>query len=546
MFTLNPRKQKKKKMKNSSSEICNPQKQSPISKVPISHFTFLTVLTLSLIPFSSSSSSSSTPKVKPPPLPILPLPSAFQLQWQLGHMALFFHFGPNTFTDTEWGTGHADPSIFNPTKLDAAQWVRVAKDSGFSHVILTAKHHDGFCLWQSAYTDYSLRSTQWKNGTGDVVAELAEAAKQAGISLGLYLSPWDRHEPCYGKTLEYNEYYMAQMSELLTRYGEITEVWLDGAKGEGEKDMEYFFESWFSLIHQLQPGAIIFSDAGPDTRWVGDEAGVAGSTSWSLFNRSNARIGGTDPQYSSEGDPVGHDWVPAECDVSIRPGWFWHPSEVPKSARSLLDIYYKSVGRNCLLLLNVPPNSSGLISAEDIQVLQEFSELRRSIFSHNLAVNAFLNGSSTRGGVQDSRFNPHNVLEEGIYTYWAPEENQAYWVLYINLQQLVSFNVLQLQEPIHMGQRVIQFHLETLNEEGKWKKVIDGTTIGFQRLLQFPAQTSRHLRLVIDKSRADPLISYLGIYMDHFSILSNISDANFNGSQVLHSITRSNNFQSAI
>ncbi|CAK7332213.1 unnamed protein product [Dovyalis caffra] len=457
--------------------------------------------------------------VKAPPLPILPIPTASQLQWQLSSMALFFHFGTNTFTDSEWGTGRVDPSVFNPTRLNTTQWVQVAKDSGFKRVILTAKHHDGFCLWPTEYTDYSVKSTSWRNGSGDVVKELALAAKAAGVDLGLYLSPWDRHEVCYGKTLEYNEFYLGQMTELLTRYGEIKEVWLDGAKGEREKDMDYFFDSWFSLIHQLQPGATIFSDAGPDTRWIGDEAGVAGSTCWSLFNRSSAKIGGTDPEYSQGGDPSGLDWVPAECDVSIRPGWFWHASEVPKSAIELLDIYYKSVGRNCLMLLNVPPNSSGLISAEDVQVLQEFFELRRSIFSYNLARKAILNPSSTRGGIGDSRFDPSNVFKEGIYTYWAPEENQSDWVLLLNLQESVSFNVLQVQEPIHMGQRISRFHLEILNEDGKWRNVTNGTTVGYQRLLQFPTVETQHLKFVIDTSRADPLISYLGIYMDQFSIV---------------------------
>ncbi|KAK9185871.1 hypothetical protein WN943_026230 [Citrus x changshan-huyou] len=498
---------------------------------PISKNLILTLLALYFIPISNS------PLKKPPPLPILPLPSSPQLEWQLSSMALFLHFGPNTFTDSEWGTGRADPRVFNPTRLNASQWVHAAKSAGFNRVILTAKHHDGFCLWPSEYTDYSVKSSEWKNGTGDVVAELALAAKEAGVDLGLYLSPWDRHEPSYGKTLEYNEFYMAQMAELLTRYGEIKEVWLDGAKGEGEKDMEYFFDSWFSLIHQLQPRAVIFSDVGPDTRWIGDEAGVADSTCWSLFNRSDAKIGGTDPRYSQGGDPHGHDWVPAECDVSIRPGWFWHASEAPKSAVELLDLYYKSVGRNCLLLLNVPPNSLGLISAEDIQVLQEFSELRKSIFSYNLAENALVSASSTRGGISNSQFDPHNVMKEDIYTYWAPEENHSDWTLLINLQEPVSFNVLQVQEPIHMGQRISRFHLDILNEERKWKKVINGTTVGYQRLLQFPTVKSQQLRFVIDKSRAEPLISHLGIYMDKFSTVSSMSDStsqtSLNGSHIL-------------
>ncbi|XP_059659303.1 alpha-L-fucosidase 1 [Cornus florida] len=485
---------------------------------PILQYIFLLIL-FSL--YSTPSSVSSHPV--PPPIPILPIPTSQQLSWQLSDMALFLHFGPNTFTDSEWGTGHADPSVFAPTALDAGQWVRVAKENGFSRVILTTKHHDGFCLWPSDYTDYSVKTSPWKSGNGDAVAELAEAANNAGVQLGLYLSPWDRHEPKYGKTLEYNEHYMGQMTELLTRYGVIKEVWLDGAKGEGEKDMEYFFDDWFALIHQLQPGAVIFSDAGPDTRWVGDEGGVAGTTCWSLFNRSAAKIGDTDPKYSRGGDPSGHDWVPAECDVSIRPGWFWHASQVPKSAETLLNIYYKSVGRNCLLLLNIPPNSSGLISEEDIQVLQEFTELRGSIFSRNLAKDSRLTASSIRG-FSDSRFDSHNVLEEGIYTYWAPEENRTEWVLYLDFEELVTFNVLQVQEPIHMGQRVVEFHLDTLNGNGRWEKVANGTTVGYRRLLQFPKVDSRRLRFVIDRSRADPLISFLGIHLDPFSILSNTTD----------------------
>ncbi|PPD89380.1 hypothetical protein GOBAR_DD13664 [Gossypium barbadense] len=437
-------------------------------------------------------------------------------------MALFLHFGPNTFTDSEWGTGHASPSVFNPTLLNASQWVHVAKEAGFSRVILTAKHHDGFCLWLSEYTDYSVKASPWRNGKGDVVAELAAGAKEAGIALGLYLSPWDRHESCYGKTLEYNEFYIGQMTELLTRYGDIKEVWLDGAKGEGEKDMEYYFDAWFSLIHQLQPDAVIFSDAGPDTRWIGDEAGVAGSTCWSLFNRSNAVIGGTNPQYSQGGDPHGHDWVPAECDVSIRPGWFWHASQVPKSALELLDIYYKSACRNCLLLLNVPPNSSGLISDEDIQALQEFKELRRSIFSNNLAEKDHIMSLK-------KVFTPTGLLKR----------INVIGILYLDLQESVSFNVLQVQEPIHMGQRIIKFHLEILSG-GRWKNVISGTTVGYKRLLQFPTVQSQYLKLVIDMSRADPLISYMGLHMDRFSILSHASNTTsqiyVNGSQVLRQV----------
>ncbi|CAH2060346.1 unnamed protein product [Thlaspi arvense] len=272
------------------------------------------------------------------------------------------------------------------------------------------------------------------------------------------------------------------------------------------------------LIHQLQPNAVIFSDAGPDVRWIGDEAGVAGSTCWSLFNRTNAKIGDTDPLYSQEGDGFGQDWVPAECDVSIRPGWFWHALESPKPAVKLLDIYYDSVGRNCLFLLNVPPNTSGLISEQDIKVLEEFREMKKSIFSNNLARKATVVNSTSVRGDQSSQFGPENVLEEGLEKYWAPEEKQKEWELRFEFQEPVSFNVLEIQEPIQMGQRVASFHLEIQSiGSKKWESVVTGTTVGFKRLIRFPRVKSRSLKLVVDKARTDPLISYLGIYMDKFS-----------------------------
>ncbi|CAH9072855.1 unnamed protein product [Cuscuta europaea] len=489
-------------------------------KVPKHHSNLpnriLFIILVHLLPHSTLSSAAA--HLRPPPLPLPPLPTALQLSWQLSEMAMFIHFGPNTFTGSEWGSGHADPSVFNPTSLNATQWVSVAKENGFSRVVLTAKHHDGFCLWPSKYTNYSVKSSPWRNGSGDVVGELAQAARAFGVELGLYLSPWDRHEPTFGMTQEYNEFYLGQMTELLTRYGEITQIFLDGAKGEGEKDMEYYFDHWFSFIHQYQPGAAIFSEAGPDTRWVGNEDGIAPATCWSLFNCSDAVIGGTDIQYLGQGDPVGHDWVPAECDVSIRTGWFWHASEIPKTAMDLLDLYYKSVGRNCLLLLNVPPNTSGLISDEDIQVLREFTEIRTSIFSHNLAKHAYPSASSTRGAT-DSHFAPENVLKEGIYTYWAPGRDQSEHVLHLDFQEQYTFNVFEIKEPIHMGQRVIAFHIDILNERREWEETVSGSTIGYRRLLLFPTVKTNSIRLVIDKCREEPLISYVGLYLDQFSFV---------------------------
>lgn len=362
-----------------------------------------------------------------------------------------------------------------------------------------------------------------------MVGELVAAGRELGMEVGVYLSPWDRHEKKYGKTLEYNQFYLGQMTELLTNYGEIKEVWLDGAKGEGEKDMEYFFDTWFEVIHQLQPNAVIFSDAGPDIRWVGDETGIAGTTCWSLFNQSDVTIGHAFGNYNQDGDPYGRNWVPAECDVSIRPGWFWHNSERPKSALTLLDIYYKSVGRNCLLLLNVPPNSSGLISEEDIQVLQEFTNLRKTIFSHNLAQDAIVNSNSTRGGSIYPKFAPMNIFQDGIYTYWAPEENESNWELLFDLNKSIQFNVIQIQEPIQMGQRVIAFHIDVL-QNGEWRRLVDGTTIGYKRLLQFSMTEAQFVRFVVDKSRDVPLIAYFGLYLDLFSNAYDVYNASVQNS----------------
>lgn len=273
----------------------------------------------------------------------------------------------------------------------------------------------------------------------------------------------------------------------------------------------------------------------------------------------NGLIGysGGSNRYSQGGDPLGHDWVPPECDVSIRPGWFWHESELPKSATNLLELYYNSVGRNCLLLLNVPPNSSGLISEQDIKVLQEFSNLRASIFSQNLAKSAIVTASTTRGGSgsNNTQFNSKSILEEGIFTYWAPKKNQTHWIIYLDFQESVSFNVVQIQEPIQMGQRIVKFHVDVVDEDGEWREVLTGSTVGFKRILRFPNVKTQRLRLVIDKSRAEPLVAYLGVYVDKVSILGNIksnttsnssSVINFNGSQILHQIVNNRTRVSSI
>ncbi|KAF8379356.1 hypothetical protein HHK36_028790 [Tetracentron sinense] len=450
-----------------------------------------------------------------PPLPILPLPTSSQLKWQRRELIMFLHFGVNTFTDSEWGTGHENPSIFNPTGLDAHQWADVAAKAGFSLMIMTAKHHDGFCLWPSKYTDHSVISSPWKNGNGDVVQELVDAAKARGIDVGLYLSPWDRHDKRYGRERLYNEYYMAQLQELLTRYGSVQEIWFDGAKGSNAPNMSYYFGDWFSMVKELQGSINVFSDAGPDVRWVGDEQGSAGTTCWSTINRTSLSIGnGSIVGYLNTGDPKGTDWLPAECDVSIRTGWFWHKSEEPKKLSKLLEIYYNSVGRNCVLLLNVPPNSTGLISDTDILRLGEFRKAIDTIFSTNLAEGSIIKASSRRGG-KTGGFGPENVLDDDhLWTYWAPkdETKEDQWIEIRGKEEGLRFNVVRIQEAIGLGQRIKQHEIYA---DGNL--VANGTTIGYKRLYRLEGVVhARHVRIRIKESRGLPLISSLGLHFDPF------------------------------
>ncbi|BBN05168.1 alpha-L-fucosidase [Marchantia polymorpha subsp. ruderalis] len=462
-----------------------------------------------------------------PPLPIAPMPSASQLRFQQREMVLFFHFGMNTFTDSEWGDGRADPATFDPARLDARQWMRAAKLAGFELVMLTVKHHDGFCLWPTRYSDYSVRRSPWRNGAGDVFRDFVTAARDAELDVGVYLSPWDRHEETYGDTVAYNEHYMAQLRELLTGYGPIAEVWLDGAKGEDAKNMSYMYTEWHALIHQLQPGANIFSDAGPDIRWVGNEWGEAGPTCWSMINASALHIGqsGDVLGYLNSGDPRGTDWLPAECDVSIRPGWFWHANESPWPVETLLDIYYKSTGRNCVLLLNVPPNSSGLVAAEDLRTLIEFRSALDDIFAVSRAAAAVqVLASSTRGGpARSSPFSPSHVLDDDPSTYWAADEGHSSAFLSLEFEDQIQFNVLKLQEAVAFGQRVSKYSVLVWAEgnndraEGGWDAVCHGTTIGYKKLDRFRVSQTRRVRVVFEEARGPPIIASVGLYLDSWS-----------------------------
>lgn len=452
-------------------------------------------------------------------------PSAKQLRWQQLELTAFFHFGINTFTGTEWGTGKEDPKLFNPTKLDADQWVRTAKEAGFKQVILTAKHHDGFCLWPTKTTKQSVESSPWKNGKGDVVAEVAAACKKYKIGFGVYLSPWDMNSPVYG-TDSYNDLFIDQLTELLTKYGKVDEVWFDGANGEGPngKKQEYDFNRWYAHIRKLQPQAVI-AIMGPDVRWVGTETGYGRETEWSVLPANNLDQSSVSadsqkdinikPSGFLKGQDIGSRdnlkdakglvWYPAETDVSIRPGWFYHEKEDSKvkTPEKLLDIYYSSVGRNGVLLLNIPPNKEGLIADSDIKSLQELTRLRTETFKKNLAKGASIVSANGK--------NPKAMLDGKYSTSWTTKGSDSTAVIEMNLSRAETFDVLALQENITVGQRIEKFVFEYW--DGKdWKEAARGTTIGYKRLMRFEPVKAARVRLRIEQSRLNPTISEFGLH----------------------------------
>lgn len=423
----------------------------------------------------------------------LPTPSNRQLLWQEMETTAFLHFTVNTFTDKEWGDGTESEKIFNPTKLDARQWIKALKNAGFKMAILTAKHHDGFCLWPSKYTEHSVKNSPWKNGKGDVVKEVADACREYGLKFGVYLSPWDRHEPSYG-TPSYNTYYKNQLKELLTKYGEISEVWFDGAKGENAKDMEYDFQGYWQLVRELQPKAVIFSDAGPDIRWVGNEKGNAGQTCWSTIDTAGMASGKADAHYLNTGDPGGKYWIPAETDVSIRPGWFYHPNENDKvkSPKDLVNLYYQSVGHNSLLLLNIPPNREGLLSDQDIASIKGFRKILNETFSTNLAKEKV----------------PSSLTDKKLSTFISLKTNKP---LVIDFKKPVTIDRAMLQENIATGQRIIKALIEYW--DGKtWVKLDEFTTVGYKRLLRFNIHTVQKIRLTILASKDTVQLAEIGFF----------------------------------
>ncbi len=454
------------------------------------------------------------------PGPCGALPSESQLAWHEMEYYMFVHFTVNTFTDKEWGYGDESPEIFNPTGLDCRQWARVAKEAGMKGIIITAKHHDGFCLWPSKYTEHSVKNSPWRNGKGDVLRELRQACDEYGLKMGVYLSPWDRNSAVYGSR-EYIDYYRNQLRELLTNYGEIFEVWFDGANGGdgyygGARETRridnrtyYDWPNTIQIVRELQPGAVMFSDAGPDVRWVGNERGVGSLTNWCRLNRDDMYPGGPFAKILGQGHEDGKYWVPAEVDVSIRPGWFWHQKEdsLVKSPEKLLDIFYSSIGRNCNLLLNVPPDRRGLIHENDVKSLLGFKELLDKEFANELARGKKVTASSSRG----RKFLPTNVNDGNPDTYWATSDEITNAELIIDLGKETEVNRILLQEYIRLGQRIQEFSVEAFSG-GEWIHILDGTTIGYKIIRKFPMVKASKIKVRIIKSKACPLISNIELY----------------------------------
>lgn len=428
------------------------------------------------------------------------VPTPQQLAWQQMELTAFLHFGINTFTGREWGDGTEDPALFNPSQLDAEQWVRTLKDAGFKMVLLTAKHHDGFCLWPTKTTTHSVASSSWKNGKGDVVKELRDACDKYGMKFGVYLSPWDRNASCYGDSPKYNQFFIQQLTELLTNYGEVHEVWFDGANGEGPngKKQVYDWDAFYKTIQKLQPKAVM-AIMGDDVRWVGNEKGIGRETEWNatvltpgIYARSeenNKRLG----VFSKAEDLGSRDilknatelfWYPSEVDVSIRPGWFYHKEEdnKVKSLKHLADIYFQSVGYNSVLLLNIPPDRRGLINEADVTRLKEFAEYRKQAFA-------------------DDR------VKEGQKLWEAISNGERTY----KLKSGSEINIVMLQEDIARGQRVEAFSVEAQTADG-WKEIAQGTTVGYKRLLRFPDVKANQLRIKIKSCRLTANISRVAAF----------------------------------
>ena len=460
------------------------------------------------------------------------VPSPRQFQYQQLEFYAFVHFTVNTFTGKEWGDGTEDPSIFCPHKLDARQWTRALKAAGMKGLILTCKHHDGFCLWPSPYTKHSVASSPYRGGRGDVVREVADACRADGLKFGVYLSPWDRNNPLYGQGKAYDDYFCQQLTELLTQYGDVFAVWFDGACGEGPngKKQYYDWERYYQVIRQLQPGACICV-CGPDIRWCGNEAGDTRPSEWSVVparTRDTEKIASLsqqadDDQFrqrkisASDRDLGSREalreeneliWYPAEVNTSIRPGWFYHKEEDDKvrSLEELLDIYYRSVGGNGTFLLNIPPTPEGLFHENDVARLEELGRALEEAFQTNLLDSASLSADREAEG-----YGIQNARTPDYDSYFKTDDGVTQCVIQGEWDHPQTFRYLVLQEDILLSQRVEAFQVE-VRQEGTWKKVAQGTVIGYKKILPLAPVEGDGLRITIQDARVCPTLAFLGVY----------------------------------
>lgn len=455
-----------------------------------------------------------------PPSPFGPVPTENQIRWQQMEYYAFIHFSLNTYTDQSWGFGDEDINLFNPTELDTRQWARICKEAGMTGIIITAKHHSGFCLWPSEYTEYSVKNAPWKDGKGDVIRELADACKEYGLKLGIYVSPWDRNHPEYGNS-EYITYFRNQIKELLTNYGPIFEIWFDGANGgtgyygganenrQIDRTTYYDWKPTYAMIRELQPSIVIWNDGGDraDLRWVGTEAGYVGETNWSLLDS----VGEVTWPMLHYGLENGNAWVPAEVNTSIRPEWFYHPSEDEKvkTLPHLMDTWYKSIGRNGTFLLNFPVMPNGLIHPSDEKAALDLAKAVKEAFAVNLVHKAKTEASNVRGNAR--KFGAGKAIDNNVDTYWATDDTVTTASLTIDFGWPTTFNRFMAQEYIRLGQRVKSFTVEVYIA-GDWIEVASATTIGYKRILRFPTVEASKLRFTITGSKACPVISNIGIY----------------------------------
>ena len=440
-----------------------------------------------------------------------PLPSQAQLAYLEDELAAFIHFGPNTFYDQEWGSGQEDPKRFNPTKLDAREWVRVLKETGFKKLILVIKHHDGFVLYPTAHTDYSVKASPWRDGKGDLLLEVSQAATEFDIDMGVYLSPWDAHSPLYhvDREADYNAYYLAQLKEILSNpaygnAGKFAEVWMDGARGEGAQKVNYEFETWFETIRDLQGDCLIFSTEGTSIRWIGNERGYAGDPLWQKVKPDQL---GTEAKvdYLQHGDPSGTLFSIGEADVSLRPGWFYHEDQDPKSLEELVEIYFHSVGRGTPLLLNIPPNQDGLFDEKDIQRLYEFAAYRDELYKEDLALGAKVSGSAL-----SPDYAGHHLTDGLETSSWASDAELPIQ-LELDLGSPKTFDVIELREDLKLGQRIAAFHVQ-VELDGVWQEFGSGYTVGYKRLLRGSVVEAQKIRVTITETQALPLLTKISLY----------------------------------